>query len=212
MKKFGRAIVSRYKLYRLKERSKLYLHNTSPLPKLHYRKFNLVYIWTLFGKKALTEEFTNASNFIFYTYTRDNTYGRVPLSHPPLVSNTLYLTTETEIIYICIWRLFGARVDVNLNLIMHKNLYLVPKFPKSLHRGRGYRRGIPPPTPSPLVSNTLYLTTLQQKRFPPPNHIPLVYGARVDVNLNLIMHNKSYLVPKFPKSPHTLPIRVQFIT
>ena len=30
MKKFGRAIVSRYNSYRLKERSKLYLHNTSP--------------------------------------------------------------------------------------------------------------------------------------------------------------------------------------
>ena len=121
MKKFGRAIVSRYN--RLKERSKLYLHNTSYLPKLHYRKFNLFYISTLFGKKALTEKFTNASNFILYTYTRDNTYGRVPLPPPPppLVSNTLYLTTETvfptpctEIVYI--WRLFGARVDVNSNL------------------------------------------------------------------------------------------------
>ena len=30
MKKFGRAIVSRYNSYRLKERSKVYLHNTSP--------------------------------------------------------------------------------------------------------------------------------------------------------------------------------------
>ena len=69
MKKFGRVIVSRYNSYRLKERSKLYLHNTSPLPILHYRKFNLFY-FEPFLEKALTEEFTNASNFIFYTYTR----------------------------------------------------------------------------------------------------------------------------------------------
>ena len=34
---------------------------------------------------------------------------------------------------------------------MHKNLDLVSRFLKSPHRGRG----IPPPTPSPLVSNTL---------------------------------------------------------
>ena len=54
MNKFGRAIVSRYNSYRLKERSKLYLHNTtSPLLKLHYRKFNLFYVLTLFGRKAL---------------------------------------------------------------------------------------------------------------------------------------------------------------
>ena len=95
-------------------------------------------------------------------------------------------------------RVFGARVDVNINLIMHHKPYLVPKFPKSPHRA----------TPSPLVSNTLSLTTLQQKRFPPPPppttklYIPLVFGARVDVNLNLIVHHKPYLVPEFPKSPH----------
>ena len=61
--------------------------------------------------------------------------GRVTL---PLVSNTLYLTTDHTVSptpcilkSLYIWRLFGARVDVNSNLIMkHKKLYLVPKFPK----------------------------------------------------------------------------------
>ena len=59
-----------YNSYRLKERSKLYLHNTSPLPKLHYRKFNLFYISTLFfvEKKLLRKNSQNASNLIFYTY------------------------------------------------------------------------------------------------------------------------------------------------
>ena len=62
--------------------------------------------------------------YFFYTYTRDNTYGRVPLPHPPplgvqyIILNNRWIppppTPCSEIIYI--WRLFGARVDVNLNL------------------------------------------------------------------------------------------------
>ena len=59
----------------------------------------------------------------------------------------------------------------------------------------------------------------QRNGFPPPNYIPLVFGARVDVNLNLIMHHKHYLGAKFPKVPnvggdtpsHTLPIGVKYI-
>ena len=68
MKKFGRAIVSRYNSYRLKERSKLYLYNTLSFIYFTFQPF--------FWKEALTEEFTNASYFIFYTYARDKTYIR----------------------------------------------------------------------------------------------------------------------------------------
>ena len=52
-------------------------------------------------------------------------------------------------------------------------------------------RGTPPPTPSPLVSNTLL--NIKKRWFPPPppiycNHY--ILGARVEVNLNLITHQK----------------------
>ena len=55
--------------------------------------------------------------------------------------------------------------------------------------------------------------------FPTKSYTFGLSGARVDVNLNFIMHNKPYLVPKFPKFPtvggdtpsHTLPIGVQYM-
>ena len=62
---------------------------------------------------------------------------------------------------------------------MHKNLSLAPRFPppkKKTHRGRG----IPPPTPSPLVSNTLL-----NRNAPPPPYAAIIYtlGATIDGDL-----------------------------
>ena len=57
---------------------------------------------------------------------------------------------------------------------MHKILISAPRFPKSPHRG------IPPPTPAPLVSNTL-----QQKRSPFYTAIIYTLGARIEVNLKI---------------------------
>ena len=73
-----------YNSYRLKERSKLYLHNTSPFPKLHYRKFNLFYVSTPFGKALIRKNSQMLQISFFYTFTRDNTCGRVP---PPTPSS-----------------------------------------------------------------------------------------------------------------------------
>ena len=86
-------------------------------------------------------------------------------------------TPCTEIIFI--WRLFGARVYVNFNLIMHtKNLY----FGTQISQKSPPWEGDTPPTPSPLVSNTLYFTTLQQKRFPHQ----IIYLWSLELELMLI--------------------------
>ena len=79
-----------------------------------------------------------------------------PLPHPPLGvplnnrNGPPPPTPCTEIIYI--WRLFGARVDVNSNLIMHKK----PVFSTPNSKNSPPWEGISPPTPSPLVTNTLF--------------------------------------------------------
>ena len=86
--------------------------------------------------------------------------GRVPLPHPPLgvpLNNRYGFPHPLYWNHICTlcWRLFGARVDVNLNLIMHKK----PVFSTQNSKKFPPFEGIPPPTPSPLVSNTLFNKT-----------------------------------------------------
>ena len=75
---------------------------------------------------------------------------------------------------------------------MHKNLFLVPKFPKSSHRGRGVTHTLPLPlcgVPYPITSKEL----LSLRPCPPP-----------PPNVETKMHCQNlFLVPKFPKkSPH----------
>ena len=86
---------------------------------------------------------------------------------------------------------------------------LVPKSPKCPHRGRGIRH----PTPSPLVSNTL----LNSIKTASPPHILYcnyyTFSARIDVNLNFIMHiNLGFSTLIYKKSQivgsHTLPLSV----
>ena len=79
---------------------------------------------------------------------------------------------------------------------MHNKPYLVPQISKKSSTVGG---GYPHPTSSPFVS----------KRLPPTPCTAIIYTfrARFDVNLTFITHPKPwFLVPKFPKSPHTLPL------
>ena len=122
----------------------------------------------------------------------DNTYtgesGEFPLPNPPLGVQYIILNNRNgfphplySIIYI--WRLFGARVDVNLNLIMHKKTVFSTQISKKSPPWEG-------DTPShtlPLGVQYSLLNNTTTETVPlPPNHIPLVFGSRVDVNLNLI--------------------------
>ena len=95
----------------------------------------------------------------------DNTYRRVP-SHPPppppLGVQYIILNNRngfphpipyTEIIYI--WRLFGARVDVHSNLIMHKKPVFSTQISKKSPPWEGPGNPLPHPPP------TLYGIMLQ---------------------------------------------------
>ena len=64
--------------------------------------------------------------------------------------------------------------------------------------------GIPPPTPSPLVTNTLF----NKNGSPSPLVLQsYTFRARFDVNSKFITHPIKcwFLVPKFPKIPHRPP-------
>ena len=90
----------------------------------------------------------------------ENHRGRaIALPAPPPPGAAPAPTHCTKIIYI--WRLFGARVDVNSNLVMHAlkpvfSIHTQISVHKNLHRGRG----IPPSHTLPPLDG-LYLWSLE---------------------------------------------------
>ena len=92
------------------------------------------------------------------------------------MSNTLFnnIKTDSPTPLYRNYYTFSARIDVNSNFIIcTKSLNLVPKLPKSPNRVKG----IPPPTPSPLVSITLLNN---RNGFPPP---PTLYAVKAQTSL-----------------------------
>ena len=87
------------------ERSKLYLHSTSPLPKWHYRKFNLFYISTLFGKKKLLRKNSQMLQILFSIPTvRESTSVAGGGGGGQLPSNNAFFSEFCR----CIWKSVGT--------------------------------------------------------------------------------------------------------
>ena len=133
--------------------------------------------------------------------------GDNPSHTLPLILNTFNMQNRFSHPLYCHYYTFSAIIDVNINSIMHKNLNLVLGFPKSPH----------PPSWCPIH----YLTT-EKVLPPPPPYTAIIINIgsyRIDVDLNLITHQKPGFSTPNPKRPHRgilppphPPLGVQYIT